>query len=740
MRINDNVLESAHQMLVILLRYAENADATNVFGLNSLRPTELEIIARATTQLIEVCSWMEIMEDARPKLGNLIQVLQRFSARDLGAAPIHPSRLKAILLYGDYDKQAFSEAMDQLCGDRDIYCGNRLSIQHLSFIDLLGAFIHLTEEARFSRISMRGRLRKRVIQIHSEEIKRLLTAAMDTDLNERTDLSAISYFIRLLIVNRLTDDAAVRDKVKQLCDNIIQNVVNLARKDHLNHYQEWLFPRVAYAFSVLLWCQRRWNWQIEDMQGADMWFSACSQELLVSHHPYNMALFIKPILAARKLDFLRLHQRNGLDAIIRLQEDHAKLKEASITNDIMHALRAAIDVEASVENRLTAGWSRASVYSVRAAIRIPAAEDNAQIEKEYVVKLGQKEDIVHASTIYNSVPEDVRKLFARHQGNTYYGTIGQNSQHFIIMEYLQNHQELSRWITEFLPPDNTAVADMGKIEKSIRSALSLVKSLHAKRVTETPIFKTRRSLKIKIADLYKYESDISKKSSVLSAISAGGHLLAANGESLKLYPSSKVIGGLISWPGGKLVSPKTAKKNARFVLTHGDCHANNVMISKDFKTAVFIDIADVHIDDYLEDYAQLAAHVCFSSNLEHISDSDLTSLLTIRPGLENPENLDSLYPERWPALKLIWQQIYDNILEAAEAINDIRAVTRFCVLLGRRLLFVASKSPSEVKSYILYLQGMMLLQRVLDQMKRTKDEKVDIVIPPGDWMKITLAK
>jgi hypothetical protein len=192
----------------------------------------------------------------------------------------------------------------------------------------------------------------------------------------------------------------------------------------------------------------------------------------------------------------------------------------------------------------------------------------------------------------------------------------------------------------------------------------------------------------------------------------------------------------MSWPRGK-----GAKILDRFVFTHGDCHGNNIMISGDFRNAVFIDIADVHIDDYLEDFAQLTAHLCFSANLERMTDTELVDSLVQYPDISKAENLDFLYRERWSGLDILWENILENILDFAEQISDYRAMLRFCVLLGRRLIFIASKSPSNIKAYILYIQGMLLLQSALERMKHFKSADYNqITIPPGDWMEIPISK
>jgi hypothetical protein len=174
--------------------------------------------------------------------------------------------------------------------------------------------------------------------------------------------------------------------------------------------------------------------------------------------------------------------------------------------------------------------------------------------------------------------------------------------------------------------------------------------------------------------------------------------------------------------------------------SHGDCHGYNIMMGPNLKNQKFIDIADVCIDDYLKDYADLFAHICFSINLEPYSEEELAYYVPTSKLKPEGINIDNIYSENFRGLKIVSEIIFKEVNRQVQSRESNRGIKRFAFYLGKRLLFIASKSKSPLKSFVLYLQGIIILKKVVDCLVSMDVDKhhEEITVPPGSFMKIKI--
>ncbi|MBN4056938.1 aminoglycoside phosphotransferase family protein [bacterium AH-315-J21] len=736
-----DILEKTHEIFINLLRQSSDSDSTSIFGLSLLNRTDFINAARAATQLIEVCYWLGFTDVLRPQLSPLMKVLRKGSFKDQALVQIHPSRMKAILLYGEYDLLQVANTVEHLCDEQESYSGTFLSITHLSYVDLLGTFDKLKPNLqdlgiveRFLRFRS---LPSRVALTYSKNIEQICAAVMKEDFFNRYELSAVSFTLRLLIVSRMTDDPAIKLRVKEICLEIEKEVSKRISRLGGSGYGEWSYAHLNYAITLLLWCRRKLGWDVLNSVNVSEWFRSCAETLITQNNPYHQALLLKPVVAELKTEFLILHSRSGVSASIEIQRKSEALELATVSDDIVAALGAASNYRVFDIQRLTAGWSRAAVYGATFEHSPPVTTNGQRLPESIVIKLGTHTDIVAAARIYSALPKSSHSLFVEHQSNPTLGTIGTRDLHFVIMNRLQDYLELNQAIKNCIPHDDTGGHDMKRLGKVLDVSLRLIHNLHSVDVSETSILTKDKKWKAKLALLFDYVDRVSQKSPVLARLVNQGCTLSVAGEIVKISSAHQIINRLLTVPD-MLVRPNYLKKNQKkFVLVHGDCHANNIMIKEGHNSAAFIDIADCHIGDYLDDYAQLVAHLCFSACLETCPDHELAITLPASGDISCLVNIEPAFSHRAIGLKYIFETVLKEVVRFADPIADKDAINRFLINLGHRLIFIASRTRSKEGAHYLYINGIHILEQVMKRLKkRSTTEELVTSIYVGEWINV----
>lgn len=735
MKINDDLLSQANQILVSLLAACSEADSTKFLNRDPRLLSDFDNIARAVTQLIEICSWMGIISLVRPDLELIMSYMQTVSTEDKANIKTHPSRLKSLLLFGGYNKNTLAASLQQLCSDKEIYCTTPFSIEHLAFIDFLGLYLELVSRKQLSPEFKSAHLLKKVRAIRNRELMNILEIIKDGRKLTKLESKSLSYLSWILVVNKTDNDYPwVKGRLHSIQKILQRKMSEHSIKGHLSKYEKWSFPEISYGYIALFLFQRIWNWTAKEDSVYLQWLKVCAKEMRSLEDPYHACLLVKQVIQARKDEFIDLFKKNAYAALRNsvLFDVHTAIDSTS--DLVKEAMRNAIPIEIKNQTKLTAGWSQADVFKVKAQIHsLTSDKSDSPSGAEYVVKLARQSNITHASEIYLNVPEAAQRLFVRHQSKLYQGTVGDEGKHFIVMEYLSEFKELATLLKSILPIDKTAHFDKNKLRQTVEASLKLIKDLHEVKSIPNPIFKPAKPLRVKVAELFESEYQISRRHLVLRNILENGKQIITQNGMYQIDPFGKIVVKLLKYHHILTKPRPQEKKRDKFRLVHGDCHALNIILKHDYSEGRFIDIADVHLDDYLEDYASLCSHVCFSMNLEHLGNVDLRSFVNFGSDPSKSESLEKLYVEKREALEILWKEILKVAESEAITINDLHWRARICLLIGRRLLFIASKSASPLKSYVLLLQGSFLLQQISNRLPMLgKDISKELFVPPGN--------
>jgi len=736
MLLPETLFHDSIELLTKLLASAESS-SDQFFGLDASDRNSAGDISRASAQLIEICSWLGLLPILEHRLVGLTEFLQPQATTDPSQMYSHPSRLKALLLVGKFDHLSMENSIQFLLKNYDGYL-DRSASTRLAYTDFIGIIVHYAKTGRLpggfpsvtNIIARAAQANKDLLRNHWE----LITNQQERDKLEPRDLS---YAMWLLFLGGYYKGSRSHT-FQQHLDYLEDRTESITNDVALQKYRRGEFSRLIYPHIFLCFIARKLNREIHTHSNFLNWLSVCAKHLLDDLNGYHAGLLIKQLLAIDKNEFLSRYLNSGFSALIEKQSERQKAS-ASELSLLSVALRQSTTVDLKDVRRLTGGWSRARVYRVTARILLPlSSQDVTRPSPSYVVKIGPPAVLRKAAMIYDTLPHEARKLFAGNSCSMDTGTIGMSGDGYSVIEWLDGFEEYASLVQGFLPDDPTQSARTQKLLKATKASLSLIKELHSipamaiRHTEEPPVFEVR------IGSLFQRFDVLSRKASFLAVAIKRGVSCESGGSPLRVTTGRQTIVQLLNRYYRIPLTTAPAVHESRDVVVHGDCHGNNIMISQDFASNRFIDIGDVHVDDYLLDYAQLAAHVCFSMNLERYSDEELSWFTEPFGAHSHLSSLDGFYPERWSALGAIWKTITDELRSEIEDRESIGGLRRFAFYLADRLIFVASKSPSPVKALVLYLQGMLILESLADALVRDPraDELQEVIIPPGKNVRI----
>lgn len=739
MPIKKSLLNNSIKLFTKLLSAAESEN-DDFFGLKIEDKTASGDISRASAQLIEICSWLDILPVVEDRLKGLVEFLQSQTASNSANIYAHPSRIRAVLLFGKYEHQSLENSIAHLLEDSPEYM-NSSFLTKLAYTDLMGTLIYYNKNNRLPiNFPKKINVIKKAKKIHKKFLNNIWSSITIPYGKKEIIARDLSYAMWLLLLNNYYDSKKSRKATfKRHLDYLEQKTKVITDDDSLKKYKVGKFARIIYPHLFLFFIQRKKHRNFDVHPNYFNWLIHCTKKLLDDFNGYHAGLLIKQILAIDKEEFKNSYFKKSVYSLIKRENKvlESNYNELSLITNILKQ-STAVDIKKIV--KLTAGWSRARVYKVKAKINTPLREEDIFDPVSYVIKLAPPKEINRSTSVYNALPSEASDLFATLNIKTESGIIDKDGTSYAVMKYLDDFKEYSTIVKDLLPHDKTQAPQIKKLCKSTRISLSLLKELHSLPSTAIKALKESETFEVRISSLIKYFDILSRKKSFLKVVINEGTNLKFYDTSKRIKPGLHSVVELLNLFNNIPNVKRSKDDHKNSVIIHGDCHGNNIMINSDFSKSRFIDIGDIHVNDYLIDYAQIAAHICFSMNLEQYSNEDLAWFIKPFGKTGQFGNIDNLYPERWKGLGNIWDIINNEIKNTILECESILALRRFAYYLAERLFFIAAKSTSPNKSLILYLQGSIILNQLINSLK--KDQKgIDLqnhLIPPGKNIEIII--
>jgi len=730
--ISEALWQDAMALLTRCLGSVET-DGTTFFSLDTSDTRAVGDISRAAAQLIEITSWIGLLGVLRPRFSELAEFLQGQAATDPEQAYAHPSRLRSLIILQEFDNSSMEASIEHMLSSHDQYLADKTT-NLLGYADLLGTLVHYHRTARLpSGFPSSQRLIDRAKATHERLLALQWEAMKSRRVKDSMEPRDIGYSMWLLFLDGYYRASTSRRK------SLLTHLDYLERRTHeittdmaLAKYRRGRFSRIIYPHLMLYFVERKLGRAVSTHPNLLPWIAACSQHLLEELNGYHAGLLLKLVLAIDKNGFLDRYVNSGVAAMIAAQSESHRVS-AGEEALLREALRASSAVELVDTHRLTGGWSKARVYRVVASFSDPLTPHEVGPEREFVVKIGPRIVLGRAEEVFAALPENARKLFAAHGSPAETGHVGAGEDSYSLSEWLTGYVELGKLVESLLPENTTQAAQTQRILDAIRAALDLIDWLHQIPPVAHKQQPGKVSLEIRLAALLERMSVLADKAPYLDVAMRSRLKYKAEGEEIEIPIGRHTVIQLLRYFTRIPLSTPRRFSPERDVVTHGDCHAYNIMVAKTDHAARFIDIGDIRVDDYLIDFAQLAAHLCASLHLEQYSEPDLDQL-TDPFGRENRLGpIDFLYRERWDGIASMWNVIVDHVAGAVATREHPSGMRRFAFYLADRLLFIASKSSSPAKAAVLYIQSMAILSHLLESLRKDKDAEnpTDVVIPPG---------
>lgn len=709
------------------------------FGLDATIPSLAGDISRAAAQLIEICSWLDFLPLVSHRLKGLCDFLQNQATTNPSDMYSHPSRLKSLLLVGNFDASSMESSINYLLDQHAEY-DDRSAITRLAYTDFLGTFVFFSNNNKLPLNFPSDRsLIPRAESIHAMKLAKHWNAIISP--RERTNIAPrdYCYTMWLLFLGHYYRGGSRARSYKRHLDYLESRTNHITNDQALQKYRKGEFSHLVYPHIFLFFNSRKFNRPVNINSNYFNWLSLCTKHMLDNLNGYHAGLLIKQFLAIDKYAFRNHLLNNSLSLLIEKQTRQTETTEIEIQS-INEAIRKSVTVNVDETRKLTGGWSKASVYRVSAGVHLPLSQIQSDNSDTYVVKIGPSKVLRDAARIYNSLPHEAKSIFAAHNRPIDTGFVGPQGLGYAVIEWLQGFNEFALVLHDSLPQDTTQSARVDKIVRATHTSLSIIKNLHSIPATSISDMDEPAALEVRIANLFQKHDILTRMAPYFAVAIKRGISYESNGTTKRLATGRHTLIQLLHRYYRIPQATYPALYEGRDVIVHGDCHGNNIMLSSDLTTARFIDIGEVHVDDYLMDYAQLVAHVCFAMHLENFSSEELNWFIHPFGSLSQLSSFDKLYPEKWSGINRIWTAIRDHLTEVINERESLGGFRRFSFYLADRLIFIASKSKTPVKAMILFMQGMMILEALAKALETNPDaeELEEISIPPGESVKLLI--
>ena len=419
---------------------------------------------------------------------------------------------------------------------------------------------------------------------------------------------------------------------------------------------------------------------------AERYASGDAQHEPLSFHALRLRLLLAYHGEALRTGLLEKLWQDGLEAVEAAQRQQQEEMEA----EFVDLIRQSIRVQLSPPQRITGTRARGEVYRVRFGLTTESTDERGaplstpRDTLRLIVKKGPPHVLLRAIERYHGLPEALQALFARHTDLPQGPASG-----YLIMQDLAEMLPLSEVLDQLdrpviLPEERARTA--GEVAEAVSGVMQ---GLHG--------YERRASMVAHQLDVI-YLSPMAAALERLAQPLAFPELeqwlhepLLVNGETFQ--PLSHYL-GLLRQQSPRLNPPSLS-------LIHGDCHSRNLMLSRDFSEARFVDIETLaSAQDYLVDYGLLLEDSALYQSLPYGSERGRVTWDEVAAG---DQAADPAAPAHWinypafphsEAVVAFQQELLQRLRAFAEGVDDAGWQPRLWLAISRGLLLLASRQLS----------------------------------------------
>lgn len=470
----------------------------------------------------------------------------------------------------------------------------------------------------------------------------------------------------------------------------------------------------------------RQSYENEECQGEPVTFHTLVLRLLAAHHGESLRTTIL--------------ERLWRDSVAS-SEAHERQEQAELETEFVNLVRQSIRVQLTPPQRITGTRARGEVYRLRFGLTTESTDEHGsplstpRDTLRLIVKKGSPEVLAGAIARYRNLPEPLQRLFARHADIPQDQAPG-----YLIMQDLAEMQPLSEVLAQLDRPVIMADERSLAMADVAASTSRIMQVLHG--------FERRASL-IGYQLEVVYLAPMTQALERLAQPSAFPELrhwltdsLSINGRKYRR----------LDWYLLQLRRHEAVLNPASLGYVHGDCHSRNLMLSRDFSLAKFVDIETLSsADDYIVDYGLLIEDIAVYQSLPYGSERGRVGWEDIETGGEAGE-YHIKYPAfpRSEAVVAYQTELLRRLRAYAESIGDTSWQARLWLAIARGLLLLATRqltsntvepqrrrhSPRYVNDVRLvqttYAEAIRLLRELVEHLNSRKGAPLPELPFPGE--------
>ncbi|MEP7358557.1 MAG: hypothetical protein ABI847_15015, partial [Anaerolineales bacterium] len=433
-------------------------------------------------------------------------------------------------------------------------------------------------------------------------------------------------------------------------------------------------PEVRSVIQALL-AETAERYASGDAQHEALTFHALRLRLLLAYHGESLRTGLLETLWHDNLANAEAAQRQQQEAM-----------EAEFVNLIRQSIR----VQLSPPQRITGTRARGEVYRVRFGLTTESTDEHGaplstpRDTLRLIVKKGPPHVLLRAVERYYGLPEQLQALFARHTDLPEGPASG-----YLIMQDLAEMQPLSEVLNQLDRPVVMADERAHTTAEVAEAVAGIMHGLHG--------FERRPSL-------VAHQLDVIYLAPMAAALERLAQPLAFPELEQWLHEPLS-INGLTYQPLSHYLSrlrQESPRLNPPSLgLIHGDCHSRNIMLSRDFSEARFVDIETLSsAQDYLVDYGLLLEDSALYQSLPYGEERgrvtwDEVAAGDHEPGTDQPDHWIN-YPA-FPHSEAVigfQHELLQRLKTFAEAQGDEHWQPRLWLSIARGLLLLASRQLS----------------------------------------------
>ncbi len=494
------------------------------------------------------------------------------------------------------------------------------------------------------------------------------------------------------------------------------------------------FPQLAETRTVIenLLRDLRQSYENEECQGEPVTFHALVLRLLAAHHGDTLRTSILERLWKESVATAEAHERE---------------EQEELETEFVNLVRQSIRVQLTPPQRITGTRARGEVYRLRFGLTTESTDEHGsplstpRDTLRLIVKRGSPEVLAGAIARYRNLPEPLQRLFARHADIPQDQAPG-----YLIMQDLADMQPLSEVLAQLDRP--VILADeRGRAVADVAASTSRVmQALHG--------YERR-------ASLIGYQLEVVYLAPMTQALERLAQP-SAFPELRHWLIDSLVINGRkyrrLDWYLLQLRRHDAVLNPASLGYVHGDCHSRNLMLSRDFALAKFVDIETLSsADDYIVDYGLLIEDIAVYQSLPYGSERGRVGWEDIETGGAEAGENRITYPAfpRSEAVVAYQTELLRHLRAYAEGLGDTGWQARLWLAIARGLLLLATRqltsntvepqrrmhSPRYVNDVRLvqttYAEAIRLLRELVEHLNSRKGTPLPDLPFPGEHRPIT---